>query len=326
MKNLAQASVILVALLGASGALAVAAAGCGGDDTSVGGGDAQSDVTVDQTSSDAKPDHATEKDATKDKDAKDKDVEDEGEASIGDDASDADASPVTPALLAFPNKVNTAYCERIAQCCGFDGGAGFNITQCVADITESNGIANVSAAQVDGGHIALDETASNTCLANMAVLNCATVQDPQYASTLIACSTAMQGLVGANAGKCTSYWDCTAGNYCLVEDGGASHCVPLGSAEGGPCVDTTFSTDCSYRGDGNPPRFCSPIGDGSTGVCQPDFALSEGCDANATCLTQICDPATAAPTTLGSCQNSSSFIVPGPDGICGAYILDGGTD
>jgi hypothetical protein len=184
------------------------------------------------------------------KDAKDKDVADNdaGEASTGDDAPDdvevTDAD--TAALLAFPNTVNTAFCLRQAQCCGFDGGAGFNVARCVADtVGPGGGFANtLSAAQVDSGHILLDKASAAACLSDIAKLNCDTLSNtptPLWTNTRTSCATALQGQVGVNEGPCTSYWDCVAGAYCVpASDGGpGSHCAAL-SPEGGPCTDLFY--------------------------------------------------------------------------------------
>jgi hypothetical protein len=304
----------------------VAAVGCGGDDTSVGGEDAQGDVTPDQTSSaDAKPDHKTD---ANDKDAKETDAKDK-DVNSSDVVTDSDASNISPALLAFPNKVNTTYCLRIAECCGFDGGAGFNVAGCVHDVASVGGaLANIGAAQVDSGNIALDETSAQDCLSDIASFNCDTLQDPLWANSLTACSTALQGQVGVNAGQCTSYWDCTAGSYCLnAADGGPGHCVTL-SPEGGACSDFVNSTDCSYKGVGDPPQYCAQVGVSDSGVCTPALPLSAGCNANQWCATQICDPGTAT-TLLGACQNSTLFVGP-PDSstsLCPLFPFpDAGTD
>jgi hypothetical protein len=341
MRNLTQASAVLAALLSASGALAVAAVGCGGDDTSV-ATDAQADATADQTTdgtssadqaTDVKHDHALidgAADVLAHPDASKNDASDGGasDADASDvRASDADASDVatiiSAALLAFPNKVNAAYCERVAQCCGFDGGAGFNIAQCIADNVSVGGFYNVDVAQVDSGNILLDETAATACLNDIASFDCETLSDPQWTNALSACTTALQGQIGVNDGKCTSYWDCTAGGYCVKPDGGSSHCVTL-SPEGGPCSDFGSSTDCTFKGAGAPAEYCAPVGDGSTGVCEPNLPLSANCNYDQWCATQICDPGTAS-TLNGECQTSTLFTDPGiAGGYCAFYTLDGG--
>jgi hypothetical protein len=331
MRNLAQASVVFAALLGAGGAIAVMAVGCGGDDTAV-ATDAETDVTQDQTATDAKPDHkgdATDKDAEKDAkqkgDAESEASSDDGgdEATPGDAESGADAPPDAPvdsaALFAFPNQVNTTYCDRIAQCCGFDGGGGgaFDIAKCVSDTVSAGGFDNVSVAQVDSGKIVYDTEAGVSCLGGIGSFDCATIADPLWAATLIACSTAMQGTVGIN-GPCTTYWDCTAGSYCLAGDGGVKHCAPLGTV-GAPCADKISSTDCSYRGAGAPANYCS-----DAGMCEPALAIGDpaGCTYDPQCTSQICDFVT------GECQNSSEFTDPGIPfalgGFCASYEPDAG--
>jgi hypothetical protein len=321
MRNLVRASTILGALCGVSGALALAAAGCGGDDSN-GNPDAQAD-----TPSDSKGDHTTD---TKN------DVPQQGDSqpdTLGDtetdggpdvmDASDAnssdapgDAPPDNVALFGFPHAVDLAYCTRLASCCGDDGGT-FNITGCTHDLDVSGGaFGNIGTAQLDSGNVTYVPSEAKKCLDDTATIACGSINATDIAVLTDECAAAIQGKFGSDAGPCSSSFDCQPTLYC-ASDGGV--CAPL-NATGQPCTDVVFSSDCSYLGNGTPPLYCSPL-DGGGGTCQPQLANGTACSSFEECQSLICD--FSAPTA--DCSNTTVFSDKGtPNGVCTFYPPDSG--
>src|SRR5580658_5548937 len=134
MRYLSGVSVMLGAVVFASGALAVVSVGCGGDDTSL-GGDAQSDATTSSPPDGTTPvdGHTDAKEDAK-KDAKGVDANEDAahvkDGGSGEEASSGDAA----ALRAFPSAVNTAYCKRLAACCDGADAAAFDLGSCVSGL------------------------------------------------------------------------------------------------------------------------------------------------------------------------------------------------
>jgi hypothetical protein len=316
MRNLARTSLMLGALLSASGALALVAVGCGGDDTSVG----STDGSADGTSMDASPDHHVGKDGEAADAKKHKDGESEAESDDGGESEASDDGPAVdaPTLADFPNTVNTAWCQRLADCCDGNDAGAFQLSECISGFGTA-GWLNVSLANTQSGHIAYDPANAAKCLGDIGAMSCGTLSSTAIEQQISTCGQAMVGKLDVGAKGCTSAWDCAPPAYCDnfeadggVVDGGTGTCKALAAA-GSPCQDLLSSTDCSEIGNGHPDNFCSP-GDGGGAVCTPEFANGVACNfAFYQCQSQICD------NTTGLCQSTTIFSDPGDASIVCAF-------
>ncbi len=319
MRNLARVPAILGALVGASGVLACALVGCGGDNTVGGdGGDSSTDGTnpdgtnPDGTKPDGNKPDGNKPDGKKDAPSTDSpaDATDAGDA--GDAPEEADVTSTdAAALYAFPNAVNTAYCTRLAFCCdGADAGA-FQLNECVAEFG-TTGWLNVGLADVHGGHINFNPTRAADCLSDIAAVSCGTVTAADIQTQISDCTQAMVGTLAEGASGCNSAWDCAPPAYCDNFGGGTGKCTALVGV-GMPCQDTNLSTDCSELGNGHPDNYCA-LGDGGGATCETELTNGTGCFSSTACQSQICD------NTLLLCEPSTIFSDPGvAGGVCNFF-------
>jgi hypothetical protein len=228
-------------------------------------------------------------------------------------------------LAGFPHAFNAAYCERLRECCGVpigewrdspDGG-------CTVQNDKFGGLGAIAAynAALDSGAIAYSPARAAACLQEVAQIGCGVYPASTQNMIIADCFAAMQGTL--IAGKpCVDSLECASGEFCEQSaDGGANVCTALVGV-GGPCSDTTRSTDCSYLGHGTPALFCGPNGDaGDAGnSCQTVAPLSGSCKTNPQCSPNTCGSAS-------TCVNAVVFSDPGvTPGTCAFYTMaaDGG--
>jgi hypothetical protein len=311
--------------------LGLVAAGCGGDDTTGALPDAQVDGTVDVTV-DQTTDTTTD---TTISDVKASDVtadtpsNDAGADVIGD--ADANIVPADgAALTTFIDQVDLTFCERLASCCGLDGGT-FDINadneSCAYFERIGTGpFGNIGLAVTSSGNIDFDPTSAAACLNDMANIPCANVASltsAEFRQYTTDCAGALVGTVGLDAGPCLSSFDCQSPGYCAITaDGGV--CVPV-KAIGQTCTETTTGTDCSYLGNGTPAAYCLHTATGST--CQaslPDDAGCSGVLSVSACASLVCDYSADGGKGPYVCSNTTLFGFPS---VCSAYpIPDAGHD
>ncbi len=344
MRNLGRVTAVLATLAGASAAMGAFLAGCGGDDT-IGNPDASDgsqDTTSDHTAPpDGRADVTHEDHHTNDVQSNDV-VTDAGDG--GTDASDAkdsgsDSPDVLPdvvtdspmffdvgdagfdvadvfadapfevSLAQFPAAVNTAYCQRLAACCTADGGtgdAGAFVANCLGSFAGYSAAGNLNLASTSSPNVIYVTAKAEQCLEQLAATPCGTVSAGKSELNYLTCAEAIQGTLGVGTSGCTSTFDCTSG-YCPT-DGGT--CTAL-SGVGGPCSDTTYSTDCTYEGNGDPLVYCSP----DAGTCQSDLPTDAGGGATSACFeyeqcqSQVCD-FSGGPDGGPACVNSFIFADP----------------
>jgi len=319
--------------LGAMGGAAVAAAtfvsGCGGDNngtTSV--EDAAIDGTTDGTvdSPSVTPDVGTPPGSEAGGDGG------VPEASEVCDAGDASNPPgdgsmpslVTAALLAYPRNQATAYCQRLATCCGADAG-NFNEAKCVTDNLLGGWEFSLPSPLdvLDAGHIALDPDASAACINLIGNFSCPTSSAANYGAITTACYGALRGTIPIGKGPCSSAFECAPGSYCATVDAGdaGTQCEAL-LAVGQPCGAALHDTACSYLGSGSAPaNFCDRFGIREAGVtCQPGIANGSLCTTDyvhyddESCRSLMCGDDWNCGTTL---TQPTSFQ-------CAPYKKDGG--
>jgi hypothetical protein len=243
-----------------------------------------------------------------------------GDAGGADGSSDASqASDVkydVPSLLDFPNGVNEAYCQRLAQCCLLQPNE-FNLSGdggCVPTLDTYSGAYGVGAfkSALDSGLVVYSPAAAANCLQEVSALNCGVVTAATVAKIQTDCLSAMLGTIAIDAGPCGSTLECKAGAFCAIPpDSGTGVCAPLAGA-GQPCIDTAASTDCSYLGNGSPALYCAP-GDGGA-RCASDLPLDAGCTANVQCQSGACK--------YPVCFDSIVYSDPGvPKGTCAYWTI-----
>lgn len=295
--------VTLGGLVAFAGAGAVAMVGCSGDDTTATTQDgAVSDVTNGDV---ARPDAPGP------------------DAGPGQDAdAQAEAAPPPP-LAGFPTAVQTAFCQRLAECCLSP--QTFDLAKCIA--TEANpaagGFLNLSTwtPALDGGNVTYNPAAASACIAEVRNIACGLIMQATYGKYTTDCYAALSGTLDAGAQGCRYAIECAPGTYCDKSGGGdaGGKCAPVHDA-GAPCTDP-MSTDCSYLGNGVPARFCDFSG-GAGGVCNPQLGLDAGCNYGSDCTSLICGD-------LGTCDTQFVFSDPGvPQGSCDYFTIrdagDGG--
>jgi hypothetical protein len=313
MRNLGRVTAVMAGLAGASAALALVVAGCGGDDsTTPDASDAKADmVTSDRTidvnksdvNNDVKQPDAPPPDVDSGvQDAPPPDVKDfdVGDASfdIGSDVNLTDA-PFGVSLSEFPAAVNLAYCQRLEACCNAeDGGvadaSGF-VSSCVSSLGPFSVSGNLNLANTASPNVVYVPSKAKECLDQLAATPCGTVSAGQSELNYLTCASAIQGQLAVGSGPCTSSFDCASG-YCPT-DGGT--CTALGGV-GASCKDTTYSTDCTYLGNGDPLVYCSADG----GTCQADLPNGSTCVEYQQCNSQVCF---FGSSSSGTCETSFVF-------------------
>lgn len=282
------------------------------------------DSGTDSTTGDADASEATEA-GTNDGSAAADSTPDSPDGAGSGEADASEAGPVDagydgPSLADFPHAVDQAYCGRLQTCCEVpDAAWKTGSSSCVSVLDGVGGILRIGAyaAAFDSGAVVFDTAAAMTCLNDIATLNCGTVPATTFDELKADCFAAMVGTLGIDAGPCINPLQCTTGEFCrLLADGGAGVCVALGTT-GQPCNDPTYSTDCSYLGNGGSLLYCGP-GDGGN-VCQPQLPVDAGCTQNPQCQSGACN--------YPMCVSTYTFSDPGA-GICADFTIadagDGG--
>jgi hypothetical protein len=333
MRNLSRVSAILSALLGVSGVLAFAVAGCGGDDSVQ--GDSGGDTSTDGNAPDGKRDGSHKNDApSSDVVGTDSPTPTDSPADSPSTDGGTDSGGDLAALYAFPAAVNAALCTRLATCCAEpDAGVAAFVATCVQEYAEYGGVADVNLANTHGGHIKYDSTAAAKCFADIKAISCGSYTSAEEKAALSDCTAAMVGTIDAPKGGCTSSWECAPTGYCagsagsltplydndgkLVGDAGAptGTCTALRGV-GDSCTDLNFYTDCTYVGNGSPDNFCNPNEAGTAGSCVLDYptgSAGAGCLYNQQCQTELCIYGVG-------CESSSTFSDPGDASvICSSF-------
>jgi hypothetical protein len=305
---------------------------CGGDDN--GGPSVAMDSGADGTmNTDATADASADGDAAKPDSGQDATVDAADGASLVDAGSDAaDASIDTGidagSILDFPGKVATALCERTAVCCGFSGldASGFNSGKCFNDFvgTGFKG-SSLGAELLDAGNITFNPSKAQSCLAQIAAIDCTTNQLTSAVDTALYadCFAALVGTLQVGS-SCAGSIQCAPGEFCDPVEAGAdaSFCQPLRTANQ-PCSDfypnpdsgvfptgtqiVNAQTACSYRGSGDTNLACAYL-DPKTfqylypAVCVPAGPLDAGCISDQACTSKAC--------SVPACVTAERFIFP----------------
>ena len=360
MRNLTRVSAVLVGIIAASSAASVALVACSTDPSGIVGDSGVGDATPDHTT--GKPDHVVSTPDTGNDVVVRPDVVTIGDTGVdaGKDSGDSghdsghdaipdvqrDVQPDVTAELAFPAQVNAAYCNLLAGCCG-GADAGFNVAACNQDLTHSLVVSPTTLGLLLGGiqsdNYVFDQAKATTCLNEIEALTCDTNAAGVLNKITTDCAAVYTGKLGQSATGCKSSFDCTTGTYCaplangsgnsLPQDGGGT-CSPL-SGKGERCVDTVYSSDCTYLGSGSPGLFCNPVlladgGPGDGGICAPALGTNGNCFAPGTpeqCLSQLCVAVDGSVPVDGgyACETTASLTNPDGFNLCTAYAFDGGT-
>jgi hypothetical protein len=233
------------------------------------------------------------------------------------------------AAQAYPNDVIQAYCAKLKSCCD----AGFDQDVCAKEL--GNNVGNTYLGLILNGiastHYAYNAAHAATCIHDFTLISCTNNGTATLKTLLSACSSAYTGLLGKGATGCQSSFDCEPGLYCGPVDssgdtvGGAGTCVALAGV-GKNCVDTTYSSDCTYLGLGNEDAgalFCAPSGSvGSGGKCTMAQQNGTSCETPGVpqqCLSQFC----VAVEGGFSCEDNGPLTVNQGTNLCTMYV-DGG--
>jgi hypothetical protein len=358
--------IVVGALVSSFAGAGAAAVGCGGNESGTGPNDdgglpdstseqdvvtppdsPSGDVVVptDSASESAAPDADAGPIETPDADAGPIETPDADAGPIG--TPDADAGPIIADagdagegglnINSFPGLVASALCNRLENCCPAPAaGQIFNMNSCIS-LDLSFGYAGSSEGQsfISGGHVAFDATKAQSCLSQIAAIDCTAnlLTSAQQQSILAACYGALSGTQQIGQ-PCSDAIECAPGAFCEPQDGGGSVCAALRTT-GQPCSDFGASgygesdTACSYRGSGNTGLTCqnSNFSNYTTipldqWVCIAAQSQGAGCFVNVDCSSQICDP--GANFTVNKCANSEPFAYPA---ACSGYYTaapDGG--
>jgi hypothetical protein len=273
MRGIRRVGAIVAGFACGSAALAAFVEACSSDDRSLAPQvlDAHLDTMTDQA-----VDHADAKEDVQ------PDVGPDGSESDPDgitflDVTDAGSIDVT--LKEFPEAVDTAYCRRLAACCSVVDAGAF-VARCLASFAGYSASGNLNLANTSSPHVTFNTGKAKACLEQIAAYPCGSVTAAQIELNAVTCASAIQGDLTAGAGPCTSSFDCVSGAYC-PRDGGV--CTPLSDA-GGLCKDFTYSTDCTFLGNGVPSNYCNP----DSGTCQPDHPNGSTCFEYEECQSQLC--------------------------------------
>ncbi len=326
--NLHRVGIVLGCLASGTGFMLSATSGCGSNNSSTspeeGGTDATTDssgdVSIVETSALDATDAAIGVDTGVDSAAID------ANTTVTDSSDFADVGDVqvtAPALGDFPHALDVAYCTRLQECCLVPP-AQWNqagATGCVTLFDSYGGAFRIGSYSqaLDSGLVTYSPASAVKCLTEMLSFNCGTLNVAGINQVSADCYAAVSGTLGVGAGPCTNSMECNAGEYCRLGDAGTGICVAVGSV-GQPCSDTTFSTDCTYLGNGNPAQFCEP-GDAGVATCQSARPEDAGCKLNQWCQSELC-------AINDTCTDLYAFSDPGvPNGTCALFtILDAGGD
>jgi hypothetical protein len=326
MKELNRLVAVLAGAVVVTGALGIAAIGCGSTSTSSpedgGVPDSASDSTMGLTPEggegvDSAADSASEgggaTDSTADVVVQADVVQEAAADAVSESVADADTgvadSGILPNAETFPSLLATAFCDTIATCCGTSAdAASFNWQTCFNTVSSSGfkGINTTGTNLVDGGHIDFNLAQAQTCLKTIGSADCTSNQISSTEESLLFqnCYGAYNGTLAAGS-PCAGTLECAPGNFCLPVDGGVGdagaigQCQPLAGA-GGACglfgAQGLGQTVCSYRGSASNGLFCQNIsGDAGTTqlspaqwTCQPQWANGSDCYANQDCTSSLC--------------------------------------
>jgi len=296
MRNLQRSLSILGGFAGASLMASALIVGCSGDDVNPadGGKDSATDTSVADTGADA-PD-----------------------SGLTDGPPGADGGNM---YLKFRTDVAAAICTRTQACCGQIDAGNFDYSRCVKGFTETgwgttNEGLNVTGV-VDRGHLKLDQTSVNACLAALSTISCPVITSSEYKNITANCQAAIVG-TQTTGGECVASIECQPTDYCYLEtDAGLTEAgVPLGKCAtlldaGVKCGqghygEPYFSSDeCAYKSGPTQARFCNydswPTTSGY--FCGPTRAANQLCYFNNECQSGICSVPNA--TGIFDCQNGN---------------------
>jgi hypothetical protein len=295
--------------------------GCGGDDTEIatadGGG---ADTSVDGSHADVTGIDANGKDVQ---------VVDGGGVDASDgslpflDANSFDAPPIQQ----FPAVVNQLVCQRLGECCAYDGGPAFDQAGCEALYGGSVGFEYVGQYLPfpnDAGNVVYNTMLAAQCMAAARGISCGVVNAAELIAFRQYCTGALQGTLGLDAG-CTSTVECAQG-YCNYDVDGGQKCTPL-QGIGGDC-NQNYDEACADKGLGrNPPNYCAQNDAGVYGCAAP-LPNGADCFTDQACSTGLCVFLDPNPTGLpGKCGTTEPLTDPGvfDGGFCeGLAIKDAG--
>lgn len=223
-----------------------------------------------------------------------------------------DAGPDSPfdggfVLDTFDQVLATELCKSLSRCCygtatpgdgGADGGT-FDMTSCTTQYGRLGFEASNLATLRDGGNVALNQVAADTCINKVMAMSC-DLPGAEFKALRDACFAVYTGKLGAGA-TCKGSTECTAGSFCKgdVSDGGTGVCTAI-RAVNGPCGDFTddpVSGDkaCSYRGGGAPGNYCEFYDfdggaylDAGDWKCKPPRPVNTDCATSLWCDQSIC--------------------------------------
>jgi len=332
MRSFRTIAVWLSAMGGTALAATAFVSGCGGDDNAaVAPQDAATttDGTVVEDSPSVQPDGPTVH-PDGGVDGMTPEVGDAGDAGV----DGSTPSLVTAALLAYPRNQATAYCQRLAACCGSDAG-NFNLASCISDNQQGGWEFSLPfpLSILDAGHIALDPDASANCVNLIGNFACPTSTAAQYGAITTACFQALRGTIPIGKGPCMSAFECAPGSYCATvpaasdagdagDAGPTTECKAL-LAVGQPCgtdPSAPHDTACSYQGSGST-AFCDRHAIHDAGiVCQPGIPNGSLCTSdyvnydNESCVSLMC----------GDDWNCGTTLTQPTSLQCGPYQRDAG--
>lgn len=309
MQKMGRFSVALGLVASCGALLSYGLVGCSGDDVAVpvdGGGDTTTDVLVPDTG-----------------------VPDANDGGIADAKPDAKLL----SLEEFIEQQSVLLCQRYALCCFGADAAVFDTAKCITAVSPYGIESNVQGLRVpgvvfgvDGGaeggvNVVMDQAKANSCLAEVATLDCPTITAAAYGKISSDCYGAVTGTIKAGQGPCLDAVECAPGNFCSpANDAGVRTCEPL-LPLGSPCTGAPGNTACQYRGYLGAPsrceRFDAPDGGAPSGLCTARLGNGTPCDNAYDCQSDLC-------SSTYVCAASSVTIGPASCAYFTKPILDAG--
>jgi hypothetical protein len=212
------------------------------------------------------------------------------------DAGSDDAQEASTAIATFVAEVSSAWCERVAACCGTILDAlTFNPSSCQgAYAAGPEGVLAGVAHVADAGRVQLNASEADYCLRGIAAIDCTAnlISAAEHAALIDGCAAAVGGVQQLNQ-ACTVDVECAGNQFCSGDGGGT--CEQL-SMDGGLC--NARQDECSARGLGNTGLTCSAT------TCTPAAPLGAACSRNSDCSSRLCG---GSPQ---QCSNATSFVTP----------------
>jgi hypothetical protein len=299
-------------------------AGCSGDDTIVGGGDAGGDATTtDGTTPTA--------DGTTGADTGTADTGTVVDSGNNVDSGDAGIDAPARTVDEYTGAVADAVCTTLERCCQALDAGGTDPTKCKNSVLfygfqgSSIGVQDLIANDAGLNNVSVDAVQAQFCLNRINALPCG-VSSALLKAAIQNCYGAVVGKVATN-GACTFAPECAQPAYCqyAVPDAGSGTCKPLVATNGSCAAVSANVADptgagqeaCSSRGSGFPAAYCDNLDDSLTPkptnqwTCKAGIATDGGtCGYNNKCANDICDYTvsicgdTLPVTTVSSCLNT----------------------